>query len=54
MVLLLQSYVVCALGLPNVSLVFLSLGALQSLAAFTLSMMLRHVQRYVVIGKLHD
>jgi len=46
-----QYYVLCALGLPNVSLVFLSLGALQSVAAFTLSMMLRHVQRFVVIGK---
>jgi hypothetical protein len=41
------------LGLPNISLVFLSMGALQSLAAFTLSMMLRHIQRCVVIGKLH-
>jgi hypothetical protein len=52
-ILVLQSYVVCTLGLPNVSLVFLSLGALQSLAAFTLSMMLRHIQRCIVIGKLH-
>ncbi|PNF36999.1 hypothetical protein B7P43_G08046 [Cryptotermes secundus] len=45
-----KSYVVCALGLPNVNLVFLSLGALQSLAAFTLSMMLRHIHRCVVIA----
>jgi hypothetical protein len=52
-VLLLQSYVVCTLGLPNVSLVFLSLGALQSLAAFTLSMMLRQIHRCTVIGKLY-
>jgi hypothetical protein len=51
---LLQSYVVCALGLPNVNLVFLSLGALQSLAAFTLSMVLRHIHRCVVIGKRYS
>ncbi|XP_021936345.1 protein unc-93 homolog A isoform X2 [Zootermopsis nevadensis] len=44
-----KSYVVCTLGLRNVSLVFLSLGALQSLAAFTLSMMLRHIPRCIVI-----
>ncbi|XP_069671527.1 protein unc-93 homolog A isoform X1 [Periplaneta americana] len=45
-----KSYVVCALGVPNVSLVFLSLGSLQSLAAFTLSMMLRHIRRCIVIA----
>ncbi|KAJ9576175.1 hypothetical protein L9F63_006997 [Diploptera punctata] len=45
-----KTYVVCTLGVPNVSLVFLSMGSLQSLAAFTLSMMLRHIRRCIVIA----
>ncbi|PSN37175.1 hypothetical protein C0J52_20662 [Blattella germanica] len=47
-----KTYVVCTLGVPNVSLVFLSMGSLQSLAAFTLSMMLRHIRRCIVIALL--
>lgn len=47
----LQFYVMCSLGVTNINLVFLSMGLLQSLAAFTLSMLLRTIQRYIVIGK---
>ncbi|GLH07636.1 Uncharacterized protein GBIM_13094 [Gryllus bimaculatus] len=43
------SYVLCALGLPDVSLSFLSLGALQSLAAATLSLLLQHARRCLAI-----
>ncbi|KAK3919006.1 UNC93-like protein [Frankliniella fusca] len=43
-------YVVCSLGLHNVCLVFMSMGLMQSVAAFTLSMLLQHIRRYVVIG----
>ena len=46
----LQWYVVCSLGLPNVCLVFMSMGLLQSVAACTLSMLLQHIRRYIVIG----
>lgn len=48
---LLQWYVVCSLGVPNISLVFLSMGLLQSIAAFTLSLLLQNVPRYLVIGE---
>nr|CAD7201998.1 unnamed protein product [Timema douglasi] len=43
-------YVVCALGVSNISFVFLSLGLLQSIAAFTLSMLLQHIRRFLVIA----
>ncbi|XP_052132841.1 UNC93-like protein [Frankliniella occidentalis] len=43
-------YVVCSLGLHNVCLVFMSMGLMQSVAAFTLSMLLQHIRRYIVIG----
>ncbi|KAL0266512.1 UNVERIFIED_CONTAM: hypothetical protein PYX00_009026 [Menopon gallinae] len=43
-------YVVCSLGVPNVSLVFLSMGLLQSIAAFTLSLLMQNVPRYLVIA----
>ncbi|XP_024082911.1 UNC93-like protein isoform X2 [Cimex lectularius] len=45
-----KSYVACSLGVSNISLVFLSLGVLQSVAAFTLSLLLQHVRRHVIIG----
>lgn len=48
-----QSYVVCTLGIDRVNLVFLCMGLLQSIAACTLSMLLRTIQRYIVIGELH-
>ncbi|XP_075217840.1 protein unc-93 homolog A [Lycorma delicatula] len=44
-----KSYVVCALGVANIPMVFLSLGILQSVAGFTLSMLLQHIRRYIVI-----
>ncbi|XP_046385583.1 putative potassium channel regulatory protein unc-93 isoform X2 [Ischnura elegans] len=44
-----KSYVACALGLPEAALASLCLGLLQSVAAFILSILLHHVQRYVVI-----
>ncbi|KAK6640650.1 hypothetical protein RUM44_012347 [Polyplax serrata] len=43
-------YVACSLGIPNISLVFLSMGLLQSVAAFTLSLLLQNVPRYLVIA----
>ncbi|KAK6636518.1 hypothetical protein RUM43_010180 [Polyplax serrata] len=45
-------YVACSLGIPNISLVFLSMGLLQSVAAFTLSLLLQNVPRYLVIDLL--
>ncbi|XP_065172784.1 UNC93-like protein, partial [Atheta coriaria] len=42
-------YVVCTLGLHRLNLVFLSMGLLQSIAACTLSMLLRTIRRYYVI-----
>ncbi|KAF6216669.1 hypothetical protein GE061_001015 [Apolygus lucorum] len=45
-----KSYVACALGVKNISLVFLSLGVLQSIAAFTLSMLLQHIRRHLIIA----
>lgn len=47
-----QAYVMCALGgVGTVTLSFLSLAVLQALAAVTLSMLLRHIKRYFVVGK---
>lgn len=47
-----QAYVVCALGgAGTVILSFLNLAVLQALAAVTLSMLLRHIRRYLVVGK---
>lgn len=43
-------YVVCSVGVPNITLVFLSMGLLQSVAAFTLSLLLQNVPRYLVIA----
>ncbi|BES90089.1 Hypothetical protein NTJ_02896 [Nesidiocoris tenuis] len=45
-----KSYVACALGVKSISLVFLSLGVLQSIAAFTLSMILQHIRRHIIIA----
>ncbi|KAJ8985204.1 hypothetical protein NQ317_018233 [Molorchus minor] len=44
------SYVVCTLGLHRVNLVFLAMGLLQSVAACTLSMLLRTIRRYYVVA----
>ncbi|KAJ8682922.1 hypothetical protein QAD02_018714 [Eretmocerus hayati] len=45
-----EAYVVCALGgADKVALSFLSLGLLQALAGVTLSMLMRHIRRYLVV-----
>lgn len=47
-----QAYVVCALGgAGTVTLSFLSLALLQAIAGVTLSMLLRHIRRYFVVGE---
>lgn len=47
-----QAYVVCALGgASTVTISFLALASLQALAGVTLSMLLRHIKRYFVVGK---
>ncbi|XP_022196896.2 protein unc-93 homolog A [Nilaparvata lugens] len=45
-----ESYVLCSLSMDNVGMVFFSLAILQAIAGFTLSMLLQHVKRYMVIG----
>lgn len=45
-----KSYVVCTLGVHRLNLVFLTMGLLQSIAAATLSMLLRSIQRYYIVG----
>ncbi|XP_072379083.1 uncharacterized protein [Diabrotica undecimpunctata] len=45
-----KSYVVCTLGIHRLNLVFLAMGLLQSIAACTLSMLLRTIRRYYVVG----
>ncbi|XP_074029616.1 uncharacterized protein [Leptinotarsa decemlineata] len=45
-----KSYVVCTLGIHRLNLVFLSMGLLQSIAACTLSMLLRTIRRYYVVA----
>ncbi|KAL1114841.1 hypothetical protein AAG570_007665 [Ranatra chinensis] len=45
-----KSYVACAIGVTNISMVFLSLGLLQSIAAFTLSLLLQHIRRHIIIA----
>nr|XP_022908576.1 UNC93-like protein [Onthophagus taurus] len=45
-----KSYVVCTLGINRLNWVFLCMGLLQSIAAFTLSMLMRSVKRYYLIG----
>ncbi|XP_068901153.1 UNC93-like protein isoform X3 [Tenebrio molitor] len=45
-----KSYVVCTLGIHRLNLVFLSMGLLQSIAACTLSMLLRSIRRYYVVA----
>lgn len=48
-----QAYVACALGgVGTVTVSFLSLALLQGLAGVTLSMLLRHIKRYFVVGKM--
>ncbi|KAK4877905.1 hypothetical protein RN001_010411 [Aquatica leii] len=44
-----KSYIVCTLGIKHLNLVFLSMGVLQSIAACTLSMLLKSIQRYYVV-----
>ncbi|KAF5291786.1 hypothetical protein FQA39_LY14274 [Lamprigera yunnana] len=44
-----KSYIVCTLGIQHLNLVFLSMGVLQSIAACTLSMLLKSIQRYYVV-----
>ncbi|CAG9767564.1 unnamed protein product [Ceutorhynchus assimilis] len=45
-----KSYVVCTLGIHRLNLVFLAMGLLQSVAACTLSMLLRTIRRYYVVA----
>ncbi|RZC37972.1 UNC93-like protein, partial [Asbolus verrucosus] len=45
-----KSYVVCTLGIHRLNLIFLSMGLLQSIAACTLSMLLRTIKRYYVVA----
>ncbi|KAF7279476.1 hypothetical protein GWI33_007191 [Rhynchophorus ferrugineus] len=45
-----KSYVVCTLGIHRLNLVFLAMGLLQSIAACTLSMLLRSIRRYYVVA----
>lgn len=44
----------CTLGIDKLNLVFLCMGLLQSIAACTLSMLLRSIQRYIVIGNVYS
>lgn len=47
-----QAYVVCTLGgAKTVTISFLALASLQALAGVTLSMLLRHIKRYFVVGE---
>ncbi|CAH2008031.1 unnamed protein product [Acanthoscelides obtectus] len=46
-----KSYVMCTLGIHRLNYVFLAMGLLQSVAACTLSMLLRTIRRYYVVGK---
>lgn len=39
------------MGVPYISLVFVSMASLQAVAAFTLSLLMQHVPRTLVIGK---
>ncbi|XP_018323575.1 uncharacterized protein LOC108735866 [Agrilus planipennis] len=45
-----KSYVVCTIGIQRVNVIFLSMGLLQSIAACTLSMLLRTISRYYVVA----
>ncbi|XP_044764040.1 UNC93-like protein [Coccinella septempunctata] len=45
-----KSYVVCTLGIHRLNLVYLAMGSLQSIAACTLSMLLRSIRRYYIVG----
>ncbi|KAJ8917338.1 hypothetical protein NQ315_002360 [Exocentrus adspersus] len=45
-----KSYVVCTLGIHRLNLVFVAMGLLQSVAACTLSMLLRTIRRYYVVA----
>lgn len=46
-----KAYVVCALGgAGTVTLSFLSFALLQAVAGVTLSMLMRHIRRYFVVG----
>ncbi|KAG5893318.1 hypothetical protein JTB14_000277 [Gonioctena quinquepunctata] len=45
-----KSYVVCTLGIHRLNLVFVAMGLLQSIAACTLSMLLRTIRRYYVVA----
>lgn len=45
-----QFYVVCSVGVANVPTVLLSLGLLQLVAGFTVSLILQHIRRYNIIG----
>ncbi|XP_045466396.1 UNC93-like protein [Harmonia axyridis] len=45
-----KSYVVCTLGIQRLNLVYLAMGSLQSIAACTLSMLLRSIRRYYIVG----
>lgn len=47
-----QFYVVCSVGVSNVPTVLLSLGLLQLVAGFTVSLILQHIRRYHIIGIL--
>ncbi|XP_060853844.1 UNC93-like protein isoform X2 [Rhopalosiphum padi] len=43
-------YVVCSVGVSNVPTVLLSLGLLQLVAGFTVSLILQHIRRYHIIA----
>ncbi|VEN64611.1 unnamed protein product, partial [Callosobruchus maculatus] len=45
-----KSYVMCTLGIHRLNYVFLAMGLLQSVAACTLSMLLRTIRRYYVVA----
>ncbi|KAL3270816.1 hypothetical protein HHI36_021337 [Cryptolaemus montrouzieri] len=45
-----KSYVVCTLGVYRLNLVYLAMGTLQSVAACTLSMLLRSIRRYYIVA----
>jgi len=42
---------VCSLGLRNVFVVLITMGFMQAVASWTLSMLLQHIRRYVAISK---
>ncbi|KAK7595348.1 hypothetical protein V9T40_013173 [Parthenolecanium corni] len=43
-------YVICAMGVENAPLIFISLGMLQFVAGVTCSLLIHHVRKYLIVG----